>query len=190
MIWRIRLFPRFALTGYVVFAGFPVGGYVFSRPFLWQGTYLPALSIGRLRIFALFSSVFTICLFIRASSSDWIIELLAGSSHSASEKLLKLQCKWNEWHAKLMQFWQYFLCYPLLTAFPKAAPLILEPIMAVEVNIPQEFQVSCFSMFFCIAFCISLFSPLVAREVHGLHACKGYSARTTSGEINLLTYLF
>ncbi|KAL9965354.1 hypothetical protein ACROYT_G029143 [Oculina patagonica] len=25
-------------------------------------------------------------------------------------------------------------------AFPKAAPLILEPVMAVEVNIPQEFQ--------------------------------------------------
>lgn len=185
MIWRIRLFPRFALTGYVVFAGFPVGGYVFSRPFLWQGTYLPALSIGRLRIFALFSSVFTICLFIRASSSDWIIELLAGSSHSACEKVLSgmsgMQNSCN---------FDYFLCYPLLTAFPKAAPLILEPIMAVEVNIPQEFQLSCFSMFFCIAFCISLFSPLVAREVHGLHACKGYSARTTSGEINLLTYLF
>ena len=27
-------------------------------------------------------------------------------------------------------------------AFPKAAPLILEPVMSVEVNIPQEFQVS------------------------------------------------
>lgn len=30
----------------------------------------------------------------------------------------------------------------LLAAFPKAAPLILEPVMSVEVNIPQEFQVS------------------------------------------------
>lgn len=29
-----------------------------------------------------------------------------------------------------------------LAAFPKAAPLILEPVMSVEVNIPQEFQVS------------------------------------------------
>lgn len=30
----------------------------------------------------------------------------------------------------------------LFAAFPKAAPLILEPVMSVEVNIPQEFQVS------------------------------------------------
>ena len=33
-----------------------------------------------------------------------------------------------------------FTC--LFAAFPKAAPLILEPVMSVEVNIPQEFQVS------------------------------------------------
>ena len=31
--------------------------------------------------------------------------------------------------------------YFIFSAFPKASPLILEPVMSVEVNIPQEFQV-------------------------------------------------
>ena len=42
--WRIQLFPCFSLTGYVVFAGFSLGGYVFS----------PSIS-SRLHIFPRFS---------------------------------------------------------------------------------------------------------------------------------------
>ena len=92
-----------------------------------------------------------------------------------------------------MQFWHNVSCYPLLTAFPKAAPLILEPIMAVEVNIPQEFQVSCFSilLMFLSAFRYSL--PLLlllnARVGHALHTGNVHFACTTSREINLLSYL-
>lgn len=60
-----------------------------------------------------------------------------------------------------MQFWHNVSCYPLLTAFPKAAPLILEPIMAVEVNIPQEFQVSCFSILLMFLSAFRYFLPLL-----------------------------
>ena len=52
--------------------------------------------------------------------------------------------------------------------------------MAVEVNIPQEFQVSCFSILFVLLsayhFTILL---LDTREDHARLACKDHSARTT-----------
>lgn len=65
--------------------------------------------------------------------------------------------------------------------------------MAVEVNIPQEFQVSCFSilLIFLSAFRYSL--PLLllldAHVGHALHAGKVHFTCTTSREINLLRYL-
>ena len=60
--------------------------------------------------------------------------------------------------------------------------------MAVEVNIPQEFQVSCFSILviFLSAFRLSLpfFLPLDARAGHVFHSYKAHFVRTTSREIN------
>ena len=58
--------------------------------------------------------------------------------------------------------------------------------MAVEVNIPQEFQVSCCSilLIFLSVFrhSLPLLLPLNARAGHAPHARKAHFARTTFGE--------